>query len=179
MVMLVLRISIRCGPSTILFLLLLKSIFNRRLIFDLIKSVGDIGRAQFLQVYAARMLCIGRYEELRAKREVAQKEKELLELKNDNITLKEKVQSWEKDKLDLESHVVELCGQKKAVEISKENHGYDMLLVGFERAKKQAEFFFPEMKFDKLDPIKVVHNGVLVDDDEVDVKGGGDHDPEV
>ncbi|MED6135703.1 hypothetical protein PIB30_049104 [Stylosanthes scabra] len=170
----------------------------------------DLCYAQYLfvvgQVYAARLLCLGRYEELRAKREVeqkkeesveleknmerekklqlvieqvAQKEKELLELKNDNVTLKGKVQSLEKDKLDLESRVVELCGQKKEVELSKENHGYDMLLVGFERAKRHAEFLFPEVNYDKLDPIKIVHNGVLVDDDEVDVEGGGDHDPEV
>ncbi|MED6177051.1 hypothetical protein PIB30_094081 [Stylosanthes scabra] len=110
--------------------------------------------------------------------EVAQKDKELLELKEDNITLKGKVQSLEKDKADLESRVVELCGQKKEAELSKENHGYDMLIVGFEKAKKQAEFLFLEVKFDKLDPIKVVHNGVLVDDDEVDAEGGGDHDPE-
>ncbi|MED6165033.1 hypothetical protein PIB30_095863 [Stylosanthes scabra] len=111
--------------------------------------------------------------------EVAQKEKELLELKEGNKILSGKVQSLEKDKTDLESRVVELCEQKKEAEVNKENHGYDMLLVGFERAKKQAEFLYPEMSFDKLDPIKVVHNGALVDDDEVDCEGGGDHDPEV
>ncbi|MED6198953.1 hypothetical protein PIB30_071543 [Stylosanthes scabra] len=151
--------------------------FQSRADFDLIEGVGDVGRAQFLQVYAARLLCLGRYEELRVKREVeqkkeesaeleknmerekklqlvmeqvAQKEKELLELKNDNVTLKGKVQSLEKDKLDLDSRVVELYGQKKEIELSKENHG----------------------------PNQDVHNGALVDDDEVEVEGGGDHDPE-
>ncbi|MED6213665.1 hypothetical protein PIB30_095508 [Stylosanthes scabra] len=156
------------------------------------------------KVYAARLLCLGRYEELEAKREaerrrektvelekdmekkvrrmeeeVAQKEKSLLEAQNENLLLKEKVSKLEKDKTDLELRVVELCGQKKDAETSKENHGYDMLLVGFERAKRQAEFFFPQLEFDKLDPIKVVHNGALVDDDEVDAEGGGDHDLEV
>ncbi|MED6185236.1 hypothetical protein PIB30_055055 [Stylosanthes scabra] len=89
--------------------------------------------------------------------DVAQKDKELLELKEDNGIL---------------------TGKKKEAEISKENHGYDMLIVGFERAKRQVEFLFPEAKFDKLDPVKVVHNGALIDDDEVDAEGGGDHDPE-
>ncbi|MED6208671.1 hypothetical protein PIB30_047464 [Stylosanthes scabra] len=146
------------------------------------------------------MLCIGHYEELRARKEaeqkkdesaalekimererklqlvmeqIAEKEKELLELKGENVSLKGKVQNLEKDKSVLESRVVELCGQRKEADVSKENHGYDMLLVGFERAKRQAEFFFLEVKFDKLDPIKVVHNGALVDDDEVDVEGWG------
>ncbi|MED6202070.1 hypothetical protein PIB30_101711 [Stylosanthes scabra] len=175
--------------------------FQSKADFDLIESVSDVGRARFMQVYSARMLCIGCYEELRAKREaeqkknesvelerslekerklqlameqMAQKDKELLELKGENAVLKGKVQGLEKDKLDLKSRVVELCGQKKETEVNKENYGYDMLLFGFERAKKQAEFLFPEVKFDKLDPIKVVHNRALVDDDEVDCEGGGD-----
>ncbi|MED6125037.1 hypothetical protein PIB30_064611 [Stylosanthes scabra] len=166
--------------------------FQSKADFYLIESISDVGRAQFIQVYVARMLCIGRYEKLKArkeaeqkkgevwslKREVAQKDKELLELKEDNRILSGKVQSLEKDKTDLESRVVELCGQKKEAEISKENHGYDMLIVGFERARRHAEFLFPEAKFDRLDPVKVVHNGALIDDDEVDAEGGGDHDPE-
>ncbi|MED6110397.1 hypothetical protein PIB30_042497 [Stylosanthes scabra] len=114
----------------------------------------------------------------RMEEEAAQKEKSLLEAHNENLLLKEKISKLEKDKTDLEIRVVGLCGQKKDVETSKENHGYDMLLVRFERAKRQAEFFFSQLEFDKLDPIKVVHNGALVDDDEVDAEGGGDHDQE-
>ncbi|MED6183426.1 hypothetical protein PIB30_037772 [Stylosanthes scabra] len=177
--------------------------FQSKADFDLIESVGEMGRAQFMQVYAARLLCLGRYEELKAKgeaeqrkekiveveknmekkvclmeEEVAQKEKSLLEAQNENLLLKQKESKLEKDKTNLGLCVVELCGQKKDAEISKENHGYDMLLVGFERAKRQTEFFFLQLEFDKLDPIKVVHNGALVDDDEVDAEGGGDHDPE-
>ncbi|MED6115691.1 hypothetical protein PIB30_093132 [Stylosanthes scabra] len=123
-----------------------------------------------MQVYAAQLLCIGRYEELKARKEVKQKkeesaelqknmerekklqlpmeqvamkEKEVLDLKNENKELKRKVEKLEKDKTGLEARVVELCGQKKEAETSKEHHGYEMLVVGFERARKQAGFFFP------------------------------------
>ncbi|MED6172570.1 hypothetical protein PIB30_051282 [Stylosanthes scabra] len=147
--------------------------------FDLIESISDVGRAQFMQVYAARMLCIGRYEELKARKEAEQKKGGKSGVRKEHGEGEKDTASLEKDKTDLKSRVVELCGQKKEAEVNKENHGYNMLLVGFERAKKQAEFLYPEMSFDKLDPIKVVHNGALVDDDEVDCEGGGDHDPEV
>ncbi|MED6139367.1 hypothetical protein PIB30_083142 [Stylosanthes scabra] len=90
----------------------------------------------------------------------------------------EQVALKEKEVLDLKSENEELKRKKKEAETSKEHHGYEMLVAGFERARKQAGFFFPEMKFDQLDPIKVVHNGALVDDDEVDAEGGDDHDPE-
>ncbi|MED6189346.1 hypothetical protein PIB30_095088 [Stylosanthes scabra] len=179
--------------------------FQSKADMDLLESVGEIGRAQFMQVCATRMLYVGRYEELRAQREAeqkkaesveleksmerekkvqlvmeqaAEKERELLEVKTESEELKKKVQKLEKERTDLEARVVELCGQKKEVETSKEEHGYDMLLVGFARAKRQAEFFFPEASFDKLYPIKVVHNGALIDDDEVDMEGGDDHNPE-
>ncbi|MED6109235.1 hypothetical protein PIB30_031551 [Stylosanthes scabra] len=92
--------------------------------------------------------------------------------------LKGKLQKLDKEKTELEVRVVELCVEKKEVETSKEDHGYEMMAAGFERARQQAEFFYPDLKFDNLDPIKVVHNGKLVDDDEVDVEGGGDHDPQ-
>ncbi|MED6175347.1 hypothetical protein PIB30_077464 [Stylosanthes scabra] len=94
-----------------------------------------------------------------AMEQVALKEKELLDLKSENEELKGRVQKLEKDRGDLETKVIELCAQKKEAETGKEHHGYEMLL------------------FDKLDPIKVVHNGALVDDNEVDVKGGDDHNP--
>ncbi|MED6138733.1 hypothetical protein PIB30_077246 [Stylosanthes scabra] len=179
--------------------------FQSKADFALIEDVGDMARGQFMQVMATRLWCMGRYEELKGKKEIEQKkeesaelqrsmererklqlaleqvalkEKVLLDPKSENEELKGSVQKLEKDKGDLETRVVELCAQKKEAETGKEHHGYEMLLVGFERAKKQANFFFREMKFDKLDPIKVVHNGALVDDDEVDVEGGDDHNPE-
>ncbi|MED6118130.1 hypothetical protein PIB30_000112 [Stylosanthes scabra] len=104
--------------------------------------------------------------------QIAIKDKELLEMKADHEHLKGKLQKFEKEKTELEARVVELCVEKKELETSKENHGYTMLEIGFERARKQAEYFYPDLKFDNLDPIKVVHNGTLVDDDEVDVEGG-------
>ncbi|MED6135673.1 hypothetical protein PIB30_048891 [Stylosanthes scabra] len=187
------------------FFVLAEEHFQSKSDFELIGSVDDMTRAQFMQVYAARLLCLGRYEELKARGEaekkkeeslsvqkklelegklaaameqIAAKDKDLLELKVDHDQFKGKLQKFEKEKIELEVRVVELCVEKKEAETSKENHGYVMLEIGFERDRKQAEYFYPDLKFDKLDPIKVVHNGALVDDDEVDVEGGGDHDPE-
>ncbi|MED6139366.1 hypothetical protein PIB30_083141 [Stylosanthes scabra] len=54
--------------------------FQSKTDFDLIKSVDDIARAQFMQVYAARLLCIGRYEELKARKDAKQKKEESAEL---------------------------------------------------------------------------------------------------
>ncbi|MED6223055.1 hypothetical protein PIB30_070289 [Stylosanthes scabra] len=179
--------------------------FQSKTDFELIGTVDDVTRAQFMQVYAARLLCLSKYEELKARGEaekkkeeglsmqktlelerkfqaateqMAAKDKELSELKSSVEQLKEKLQKLDKEKAELEARVVELCMQKKDAETSKKNHGYAMLEIGFERARKQAEYFHPDLKFDNLDPIKVVHNGTLVDDDEVDMEGGGDHDPE-
>ncbi|MED6158602.1 hypothetical protein PIB30_034233 [Stylosanthes scabra] len=156
-----------------------KEHFQSKTDLDLIGSVDDLTRAQFMQVCAARLLCLGRYEELKARGEAERKKEEKVEgLKSNVEQLKGKLQKLDKEKTELEARVVELCVEKKEAETSKENHGYAMLEIGFERARKQAEFFYPDLKFDSLDPIKVVHNGALVDDDEVDVEGGGDHDPE-
>ncbi|MED6144047.1 hypothetical protein PIB30_011840 [Stylosanthes scabra] len=179
--------------------------FQSKTDLELVGSVDDITRAQFMQVCAARLLCIGRYEDLKAKKEAEQKkeknmevqkslemerkfqaameqitakDRELSELKSSVEQLKGKLQKLDKEKTELEARVVELCVKKKEAETSKEDHGFVMMEAGFERARKQAEFFFPDLKFDKLDPIKVVHNGALVDDDEVDLEGGDDHNPD-
>ncbi|MED6204375.1 hypothetical protein PIB30_008502 [Stylosanthes scabra] len=179
--------------------------FQSKTDFELLGSVDDKTRAQFLQVCAARLLSFGRFEELSANNEAEKRkeeslsvqkaleverklqavtkqltlrDKELVQLKSDVEGLKGKLQKLDRDKTDLEARVVELAGEKKDAEMSKEDHGYEMMAAGFERARRQAEFFYPNLKFDNLDPIKVVHNGALVDDDEVDVKGGGDHVPQ-
>ncbi|MED6123049.1 hypothetical protein PIB30_045603 [Stylosanthes scabra] len=178
--------------------------FQSKTDLDLIGSVDDLTRARFMQVCPARLLCLGRFEELKARGEAERKkeeireiqrsleaerklqvvteqlalrEKEMSELKTGVESLKGKLQRLDRDKTDLEARVVELAAEKKEAEMSKENHGYTMLEIGFERARKQAEFFYPDLKFDNLDPIKVVHNGALVDDDEVDEEGGDDHNP--
>ncbi|MED6207632.1 hypothetical protein PIB30_037503 [Stylosanthes scabra] len=153
--------------------------FQSKSDFELIGSMDGITRARFMHVYAVRLLCLGRYEELRAREKTAFFEgKKVQGLKADVEQLKGKLQKFDKEKTELEARVVELCVQKKEAETSKEDHGYNMMEAGFERARKQAEYFFPKLKFDKLDPIKVVHNGTLVDDEEVDLEGGGDHNPE-
>ncbi|MED6176929.1 hypothetical protein PIB30_093024 [Stylosanthes scabra] len=126
---------------------------------------------------------MGRYEELKAREEAEQKKEKGVEIQKSlelerRLQASRKLQKLEKDKTELEARLVELFGEKKKAEESKEDHGYDMMAAGFERARKQAQFFFPELKFDKLDLIKVVHNGTLVDDDEVDLEGGNDYDPE-
>ncbi|MED6204912.1 hypothetical protein PIB30_013156 [Stylosanthes scabra] len=187
------------------FLVLEEENFQSKADFDLIGSVDGITRAQFMQVCAARLFCLGRYEELKATDEANQKkdkvadaqkllelerelqvsgdqlslkEKEIQGLKSDVEQLKGKLQKYDKEKTELEARVVELCVQKKDAEESKENHGYEMMEAGFEGARKQAEFLYPDFKFDQLDPIKVVHNGALVDDDEIDLEGGDDHNSE-
>ncbi|MED6161776.1 hypothetical protein PIB30_063912 [Stylosanthes scabra] len=193
------------------FSVLAEEHFQSKSDFDLIGSVDDMTRAQFMQVYAARLLCLGRYEEMKAREEAdkkkeesasvqkslelerklkvvsdqlkvaveqnALKEKECGDLKTDLEQLKGKLQKFDREKTELEARLVELAAEKKEVEMSKEDHGYEMMAAGFERARKQAEFFYPELKFDNMDPVKVVHNGALVDDDEVDLEGGDDHDP--
>ncbi|MED6198001.1 hypothetical protein PIB30_061998 [Stylosanthes scabra] len=47
--------------------------FQSKTDLDLISSVDDLTRAQFMQVCAARLLCLGRYEELKAREEASQK----------------------------------------------------------------------------------------------------------
>ncbi|MED6132964.1 hypothetical protein PIB30_023862 [Stylosanthes scabra] len=139
------------------FSVLAEDHFQSKSDFELIGSVDDMTKAQFMQIAAQG--------------------KELLELKVEHDQLKGKLQKLDKEKTELEARVVELCVQKKEAETSREDHGYDMMAAGFKRARKQAAFLYPDIKFDNLDPVKVVHNGVLVDDDEVDLEGGDDHNP--
>ncbi|MED6122381.1 hypothetical protein PIB30_039214 [Stylosanthes scabra] len=81
------------------------------------------------------------------------------------------------DKQELEGRVVELCGEKKQAEVSKKDHGFQMFAVAWVRAKAQAELFTPGVKFDQMDPLKVVYKGGLIDDDQVPAEGSDDHDP--
>ncbi|MED6145544.1 hypothetical protein PIB30_026272 [Stylosanthes scabra] len=152
--------------------------FQSKTDLDLIGSVDDLTRSQFMQVCAARLLCLGGYEELKARGEAKRKKQESKEVQK-SLEAERKLQmKLDKDKIDLEARVVELAMEKKEAETSKEDHGYDMMAAGFERARKQAEFFYPDLKFDQLNPIKVVHKGALIDDDEVDLEGEDDHNPE-
>ncbi|MED6136536.1 hypothetical protein PIB30_056977 [Stylosanthes scabra] len=162
------------------FSVLAEEHFQSKTDLDLIGSVDSVTRAQFMQVCAARLFCLGRFEELKVKEEAEQKKEKGLEMQKALEAERklevatEQLAVKEKEMLELKT-TIEV--EKKKAEQSKEDHGYDMMAAGFERARKQAEFFFPDLKFDQLNPIKVVHKGALIDDDEVDLEGGDDHDP--
>ncbi|MED6171853.1 hypothetical protein PIB30_044639 [Stylosanthes scabra] len=154
-----------------------------------------------VQVQAARLMCISRGVELQAlEEEDAQrtkkadsldlekklrlvteqavlKEKENGLLKEENDELRAKIVKLGKDKKDLESRVVEVCGERKEAEMSKKTHGFEMFAVAWDKAKAQAELFAPGVSFEKMDPVKVVYKGELVDDDQVPAEGSDDHNP--
>ncbi|MED6174322.1 hypothetical protein PIB30_068004 [Stylosanthes scabra] len=152
----------------------------------------------FPMVQVARMMCISRRWELQgleeenskktdalelerklllATEQVALKEKENGMLKEENAELKGKVAKLVKDKKDLETRVVEVCGERKEAEVSKKAHGFEMFAAAWDTAKAQAELFAPGVSFDKMDHGKVVYNGELVDDDQVPAEGSDDHNP--
>ncbi|MED6160680.1 hypothetical protein PIB30_053723 [Stylosanthes scabra] len=147
---------------------------------DLLKREGKVAAVQ-----AARLMCISRGLELQAlEEENAQrtkkavlKEKENGLLKEENDELSAKIVKLSKDKKDLKSRVVEVCGERKEAEMSKKTHGVEMFAAAWDRDKAQAELFAPGVKFDKMDPVKVVYKGELVDDDQVPAKGSDDHNP--
>ncbi|MED6143380.1 hypothetical protein PIB30_005652 [Stylosanthes scabra] len=114
-----------------------------------------------------------------ATKQITLKEKNIGLLKDESEELKSKVAKLSKDKKDLESRVVELCGEKKEAEMSKKNHGFEMFTAAWDRAKAQAKLFVPCVKFDKMDPVKVIYKGELVDDDQIPVEGNAsdDHNP--
>ncbi|MED6107853.1 hypothetical protein PIB30_018137 [Stylosanthes scabra] len=143
--------------------------FQSKSDFDLIGSVDDVTMPQFMQVYATRLLCIGRYDELKTREEteqkkgndvevdknlelerklqvameqVASKEKELAEMKSDNEQLKGKLQKLDRDKIDLEARVVELCSQKKEAEPLRRIMGMRLWLLGLseQRSKPNTSF---------------------------------------
>ncbi|XP_015972720.1 uncharacterized protein LOC107496030 isoform X2 [Arachis duranensis] len=159
----------------------------------LVHDVDDIGIAQYLQVIGGRLLSIGRTQELKhasatfdkksmekLMQENLEKEKKLrvaleqIELKDEKmkglmekmLLLEEKEKKLDEDKVDLQTKVMEMTMEKKTLETDKKNHGFDMFILGFDRAVEQARFIAPTLDFAVMDPCKVVINGQLVDDDE-------------
>ncbi|MED6184075.1 hypothetical protein PIB30_043925 [Stylosanthes scabra] len=127
---------------------------------DLLKKAGKVVVARYLQVQAAQLMCISqKWENEAVEEEVDLKEKEIGLLKDENGELKSKLVKLSKDKQDLEGRIVELYGEKKELEESKKNHGFDMFAIAWEKAKAQAELFAPGVKFEKMDPLKVVYKG--------------------
>ncbi|MED6176846.1 hypothetical protein PIB30_092200 [Stylosanthes scabra] len=70
-----------------------------------------------------------------------------------------------------------LEGVRKEAEVSKKAHGFEMFATAWDRAKAQAELFAPGVSFEKMDPVKVVYNGELVNDDQVPAEGSDHHNP--
>ncbi|MED6191972.1 hypothetical protein PIB30_005790 [Stylosanthes scabra] len=114
------------------------------------------------------------YEELKAREETERKKEESL-LVQKSLELERELKAATEQSALRGKEIEDLKADKKEAKTSKEDHGYDMMAAGFERTCKQAQFLFPDIKFDVLDPVKVVHNGALIDDDEVNMEGGDDH----
>ncbi|MED6138091.1 hypothetical protein PIB30_071064 [Stylosanthes scabra] len=112
-----------------------------------------------------------------AREQVTLKERENALLREESVKLKANVSQLGKDKADLENRVVELCGEKKEAEVSKKAHDFEMFAAAWDRAKAQIELFVPGVDLEKMDPVKVVYKGGLVDDDQVPAEGSDDHKP--
>ncbi|MED6211153.1 hypothetical protein PIB30_070893 [Stylosanthes scabra] len=163
--------------------------FRSRADLELLGKVGKVATTRYMQVEAARLMCISRELEMQAMEEessqrvnVAEFEKNL-KLAREQITLKGKENELLKEENEelkegkLESRLVELCGEKKEAETSKKAHGFEMFAAAWGRARAQAELFALGVNFDMMDPVKVVYKGKIVDDDQVPVEGNDDHDP--
>ncbi|MED6137330.1 hypothetical protein PIB30_064021 [Stylosanthes scabra] len=156
--------------------------FQSKADVEMLKRTGKVAAARYVQVQAARLMCISRGLELQKKlrfatEQVRLKEKENGLLKEENDGLKVTIAKLSKDKKDLEGRVVEVCGERKEAEMSKKAHGYEMFAVAWDRAKAQIELLVPGADLEKMDPVKVVYKGELVDDDQVPAEGSDDHNP--
>ncbi|MED6107379.1 hypothetical protein PIB30_013228, partial [Stylosanthes scabra] len=156
--------------------------FRSKADLELLRKVGKVSAARYMQVEAARLMCISREWEVQALEEgslqrskiadllevekklklaqeqVSLKERESRMLQEEN-GLKSKVSQLSKDKTDLENRVVELCGEKKKAEVNKKAHGFEMFAAAWDRAKAQIELFVPGADLKKMDPVKVVYKG--------------------
>ncbi|MED6131221.1 hypothetical protein PIB30_007910 [Stylosanthes scabra] len=166
------------------FLIIADEHFQSKADLELLGKVGKVATTRYMQVEAARLLCISRELEVQAmEEESSQQEKKAdLEKENkllieENNKLKTKVTQLTKDKSELENRIVELVGEKKEAEVSKKAHRFEMFAAAWDRAKAQVELFVPGVNLKKMDPVKVVYKGQLVDDDQVPADGSDDHNP--
>ncbi|MED6163473.1 hypothetical protein PIB30_080230 [Stylosanthes scabra] len=175
--------------------------FQSKADVDMLKRTGKVAAARYVQVQAARLMCISRGLELQALEEessqkskkanvlelekklrfateqVGLKEKENGLLKEENDELRVTIAKLNKDKKDLESRVVEVCRERKEAEVSKWAHGFEMFAAAWDRAKAQIELLVPGADLENMDPVKVAYKGELVDDDQVPAEGSDDHNP--
>ncbi|XP_020961103.1 uncharacterized protein LOC110263703 [Arachis ipaensis] len=158
---------------------------------SLAEEVGDVAIDQYMQVVGLRLASLGRIrekihrkmvekrEDLSLKEELAVKvakvselEVKLFEVKKH---LKEVKESYAKDVEDLKkkeadlsslsTRMIEVTAQMKELEKNKQGEILDSFLEGFERAVLQVRFLAPEVDLLAMDPGKIVHDGVMVEDD--------------
>ncbi|MED6209645.1 hypothetical protein PIB30_056731 [Stylosanthes scabra] len=130
-----------------------------------LEMLGKVGKVE-----AARLLCIGREWEMQAMEEEGTKEDkraELIEVEKNLKLAREQVTLKERENALLE----------KEAKVSKKADGFEMFAAAWDRAKAQIELFVPGVDLDKMDPVKVVYKGELVDDDQVSAEGSDDHNP--
>ncbi|XLU59394.1 hypothetical protein S245_018603 [Arachis hypogaea] len=147
----------------------------------MIEEVGRAGMSRFLQVIGARLVAIGRVQELAVESEVKdsveiselstavqEKEKMITELSS---SLKGKEEELAEEKR-LHSSVLE--GNKTLTSENDrlmarvkelENEIYEAFAQGFERATDQVRVLFPEVDAAKLDATKIIVDGELIDDE--------------
>ncbi|MED6179559.1 hypothetical protein PIB30_001852 [Stylosanthes scabra] len=146
--------------------------FRSKADLDLLKKVGKVTAARYMQAMGEES---SQQENKGDLIEVEKKENELL--MEENAKLKTKMSQLTKEKSELENRVVELVGEKKEAEVSKKSHGFEMFAAAWDRAEAQIELFVPGVNLEKMDPVKVVYKGQLVDDDQVPTEGSDDHNP--
>ncbi|MED6146600.1 hypothetical protein PIB30_035984 [Stylosanthes scabra] len=161
--------------------------FQAKADVDMLKRTGKVAAARYVQLQALeeessqkskRADVLELEKKLRfATEQVGLKEKENGLLKEENDGLKVTISNLSKDKKDLEGRVVEVCGERKEAEVSKRAHEFEMFAAAWDRAKAQIELLLPGADLEKMDPVKVVYKGELVDDDQVPAEGRDDHNP--
>ncbi|MED6176555.1 hypothetical protein PIB30_089394 [Stylosanthes scabra] len=149
--------------------------FESKADVEMLKRTGKVAAARYVQSWVetagfgssqkrkrADVLELEKKLQL-AIEQVGLKERENGLLKEENDGLKVTIAKLSKDKKDLEGRVVEVCGERKEAEVSKRAHGFEMFAAAWDRAKAQIELLVPGADLEKMDPVKVVYKGELVD----------------
>ncbi|XP_020967095.1 uncharacterized protein LOC110266559 [Arachis ipaensis] len=158
----------------------------------LAKEVGDMAIGQYMQVVGLRLASLGRSQELKNKRVVAEKgevsvlKEELVKSKSvaaelqarlteTKKLLKETKESYSKDVenlkkkesdlVNMQTRLIELTTQFKEMEKKKADEILDSFVEGFERARLQVKFLVPDADLSGMDPRKIVRDGQLIEDD--------------
>ncbi|MED6150997.1 hypothetical protein PIB30_078063 [Stylosanthes scabra] len=138
----------------------------------ILERVGKVATTRYMQVQAARLLYIGHGMEVEAL------EEEKSEKSKKSESLEKSIEREKKLQLALEQVALkEREGVLLKEEIEDLKAEREMFAIAWDRAKAQAELFAPGVKFDDMDPLKVVYKGKLIDDDQVHVEGSDDHNP--